>query len=632
MNAVETPEYGWSNIPWNKIQRSVYKLQKRIYKASQRGDVQTTRRLQKLLIKSWGAKCLAVRRVTQENQGKKTAGVDGVKSLSPEQRLELVSKLRLSSKVDPTRRVWIPKPGKEEKRPLGIPTMKDRATQALVKLALEPEWEAHFEPNSYGFRPGRSCQDAVQAIFDSIKQKSKYILDADIAKCFDRIDHKRLLEKLNTYPTLRRQIRAWLKAGVMDERKLFPTSEGTPQGGVISPLLANIALHGMEERVKEFSETFDMKRPENNKHQVSKTIKRQSISLIRYADDLVILHEDLICLQRCKEFISEWLKDMGLELKPSKTRIVHTLHELDEEKPGFDFLGFYFRQYKVGKYRTGKNPYGKPLGFKTIITPSKESKKRHYKELAEIIDKHRGKTQSELIKALNPKIIGWGNYYKTVNSKDLFSKMNSLIFWKLSRWAKRRHTNKGYRWIINKYWQTIGGDNWVFATRQEGKNPLRLLKHSSIGIINYVKVKGKASPYDGNLVYWSSRMGKHPEMPVRTASLLKKQKGKCAHCGLWFNEEDVIETDHITPKAIGGRNEYKNWQLLHRHCHDEKTKHDLKLIREHNDQKWGEKFLKAWDKVNFIWVDDVPYLADKQGRVWGRNSDGNEYIMYRFSD
>ena len=232
MNEVEKPEYGWSDIPWHKLERCVFKLQKRIYKASQRGDVQTTRRLQKLLIKSWCAKCLAVRRVTQDNQGKKTAGVDGFKSLSPKQRLELVSKLRLSSKVDPTRRVWIPKPAKEEKRPLGIPTMKDRSQQALVKLALEPEWEAKFEPNSYGFRPGRSCQDAIGAIFDAIKYKPKFVLDADIAKCFDRIDHKRLLEKLNTYPTLRRQIRAWLKAGVMDGKKLFTTSEGTPQGGV----------------------------------------------------------------------------------------------------------------------------------------------------------------------------------------------------------------------------------------------------------------------------------------------------------------------------------------------------------------------------------------------------------------
>ena len=181
-----------------------------------------------MLIKSWSARALAVRRVTQDNQGKKTAGVDGVKSLTPKQRLTLIKEINLGSFVKPTRRVWIPKPGTDEKRPLGIPTMNDRAVQALVKLALEPEWEARFEPNSYGFRPGRSCHDAVDAIFLSIKHKAKYVLDADIAKCFDRINHESLIKKLNTYPTLQRQIRAWLKAGVMDGKELFPTTEGTP--------------------------------------------------------------------------------------------------------------------------------------------------------------------------------------------------------------------------------------------------------------------------------------------------------------------------------------------------------------------------------------------------------------------
>jgi RNA-directed DNA polymerase len=242
----------WRLINWRKLERRVYKLQKRIYRASQRGDIKALRKLQKMLMKSWSARALAVRRVTQDNQGKKTAGVDGLKSLSPKQRLDLVTKLRLGTKASPTRRVWIPKPGTEEKRPLGIPTMNDRALQALVKLALEPEWEARFEPNSYGFRPGRSCHDAIGAIFDSIRFKAKYVLDADIAKCFDRISQEKLLAKLNTFPTLRRQVRSWLKAGVMDGKELFPTSEGTPQGGVISPLLANIALHGMEQRIKEY--------------------------------------------------------------------------------------------------------------------------------------------------------------------------------------------------------------------------------------------------------------------------------------------------------------------------------------------------------------------------------------------
>ncbi len=332
----------WRQTNWRKLERRVFKLQKRIYKASQRGDVKAVRRLQKTLMRSWSAKMLAVRRVSQDNTGKKTAGVDGVKSLAPKQRLELVKKLRLNRKVKPTRRVWIPKPGTEEKRPLGIPTMYERALQALVKLALEPEWEARFEQNSYGFRPGRSCHDAIEAIHTIIAQKARFVLDADISKCFDKINHSALLEKLNTSPTIRRQIRAWLKAGVMDGGQLFPTSEGTPQGGVISPLLANIAvanspvklgqplnnplvrkrdinadegcpsftrfspaLHGMENRI---SQAF----PKKSIALKGKYAGFQSeAKLIRYADDFLIIHEDITVVQRCQQLISEWLKGMG---------------------------------------------------------------------------------------------------------------------------------------------------------------------------------------------------------------------------------------------------------------------------------------------------------------------------------
>lgn len=554
----------WKHLNWRKLEKAVFKLQKRIFKASQRGDVKATRRLQKTLMKSWYAKCLAVRRVTQDNKGKNTAGVDGVKSLSPAVRFELVNNLKLGSKVKPTRRVWIPKPGSEEKRPLGIPIMYDRALQALVKLALEPEWEARFEPNSYGFRPGRSCQDAIEAIYGSIKQKAKYVLDADIAKCFDRIDHEALLRKLKTSPTIRRQIRSWLKAGVMDGKQLFPTSEGTPQGGVISPLLANIALHGMEERIKRHAETLKGSKRDN----------RSNLSLIRYADDFVILHEDVTVVQRCREIISEWLIDMGLELKPNKTRLTHTLEVYGVEKPGFNFLGFNIRQFKMGKYQTGNNGHGKPLGFKTIITPSKEKQKIHYDRVARIIKIHSTAPQMALIRNLYPVIKGWANYYSTVSSKEVYNDTDSLMYSKLRAWAKRRHPNKAGKWVSKKYWQSLGNDNWVFATRQEGKNPMRLCSHAETPIIRHVKVKGDASPYDGNLIYWSSRMGKHPEVSTRVATLLKTQKGKCTQCGLYFREEDVLEVDHIIPRSLGGKDDYKNLQILHRHCHDRKTAED----------------------------------------------------------
>src|SRR5881397_674351 len=218
---VQPPVSEWRDLPWKMIQQRVWKLQKRIFRAAQRGDQRAVHRLEQLLMKSWSAKCLAVRRVTQDNRGKRTAGVDGIKSLTPPQRLRLAQTLSLSPKVQPVRRVWIPKPSTTDHRPLGIPVIADRAGQALAKLALEPEWEAKFEPNSYGFRPGRSCHDAIEAIFGNIKQKPKYVLDADIAKCFDRINHAALLTKLGTFPTLRRAITAWLQAGVLEGKELF---------------------------------------------------------------------------------------------------------------------------------------------------------------------------------------------------------------------------------------------------------------------------------------------------------------------------------------------------------------------------------------------------------------------------
>jgi RNA-directed DNA polymerase len=561
------PMVEWRHINWRKLERRVFKLQKRIYRACQRGDVKALRRLQKTLMKSWSARCLAVRRVTQDNQGKKTAGVDGLKSLTPKQRLTLVANLKLSSKVAPTRRVWIPKPGTDEKRPLGIPTMKDRALQALVKLALEPEWEARFEPNQYGFRPGRSCHDAIQQIQIVISQKAKYVLDADIAKCFDRIDHEALLNKLNTFPTIRRQVRAWLKAEVMDNKQLFPTSEGTPQGGVISPLLANIALHGMEKRIIQAFPT----------RKVYKKGKYAGLftapNFIRYADDFVILHEDITVVQRCKEIISEWLKGMGLELKPSKTRLAHTLEEFEGEAPGFDFLGFNIRQFPVGKYHSGKNN-GKLLGFKTIITPSKKKQKIHHEQVVSTIDAHKSATQKALIGKLNPIIRGWANYYSMVVSKKTYTRQDYLMYQKLIAWAKYRHPQKAVHWIVNKYWKTIGGNNWVFATSAEGENLMRLRTHSETPIVRHVKVKGEASPYNADLVYWSTRMGKHPEISTKEATLLKRQKGKCNHCGLTFRDGDIWEIDHSIPRSKGGKDEYNNLQLLHKHCHDAKTAED----------------------------------------------------------
>jgi RNA-directed DNA polymerase len=309
--------YEWNTIPWRKLEVRVFKLQRRIYQATTRGETQKARKLQKLLAASWSAKSLAVRRVTQENKGKKTAGVDGVKSLTPPQRLKLISAMDLHEPAKPVRRIWIPKPGKLEERPLGIPIMQDRATQALVKLALEPEWEARFEPHSFGFRPGRSCQDAIEQIFDVISKQPRYVLDADIASCFDKINQAALLDKINTSPHFARPIKAWLKAGVVDSGIFMPTDEGTPQGGVLSPLLANIALHGLEAVVKQAGGP-------GKSYKGGKQVTHQT-HCIQYADDFVVFNNTWAGIQRCKEAIQEWVKGMGLELKDAKTRFAHTL-------------------------------------------------------------------------------------------------------------------------------------------------------------------------------------------------------------------------------------------------------------------------------------------------------------------
>ncbi|MBW4505548.1 MAG: HNH endonuclease [Scytonematopsis contorta HA4267-MV1] len=328
----------------------------------------------------------------------------------------------------------------------------------------------------------------------------------------------------------------------------------------------------MEERIKTLAETFSMKYHSRNK-QISKRDKRSSVSLIRYADDFVIIHEDVNAVQKCREVISEFLLDMGLELKPSKTRLVHTLQDFDGEKPGFDFLGFNIRQYKAGKHSSGRNGHKEILGYKTIIKPSQDSTKKHYYKLKKVIEKSKGISQSVLINILNPIIRGYCNYFRTVSSSQNFCKLEALVFWKLWRWAICRHPNKGRKWIKEKYWKSIANRNWVFSIQGKDK-PLKLFGHSEMKIVNYVKVKGNSSPYDGNLIYWSIRLGQNPEMPTRVAKLLKKQQGKCSHCGLVFKDGDVMEIDHIVPKTKGGKDTYDNFQLLHRHCHDKKTSSD----------------------------------------------------------
>lgn len=277
--------YEWNEIPWRKLEKSSFKLQKRIYQASKCNDIRKAHNLQRLLLKSTSARMLAVRRITQDNRGKKTSGIDGKASLNQKERLQLAHSLNIRKKAKPSRRVWIPKSGKTEKRPLGIPTIADRAKQTLVKMVLEPEWEAKFEPNTYGFRLGRSCQDVRAALFIALGRKTAFILDADISGCFDNIDHNALLEKLNTTPTLKKIIKGWLRAGVMEDRKFKSTKYGTIQGGTISPLLACVALYGLEQNIKEKLKEELFQYAKKKYGSISYKSAQKTISIITYADD-----------------------------------------------------------------------------------------------------------------------------------------------------------------------------------------------------------------------------------------------------------------------------------------------------------------------------------------------------------
>ena len=547
--------YEWNTTPWRKLEVVVFKLQKRIYQASRRGDVKAVHKLQRLLMKSRSAVFLAVYRVTQKNRGKHTAGIDGLASLTNRQKMQL-AKAILNSPMQPMasslRRVWIPKPGRDEKRPLGIPVMEDRARQTLVKLALEPEWEAKFEPNSYGFRPGRSCHDAIEAIYRNIRLVPKYVLDADIAKCFDRIDHEALLKKLGTFPSLKRVVKAWLKAGVLEGKGLLPISEGTPQGGVISPLLANIALHGLETVVRE---AF----PKHKGLAKGGPYVKWQPTVIRYADDFVILHRDLDAIRHAQQVVAKWLKGIGLEMKPSKTQITHTLQKVDG-KVGFDFLGFHVRQYPCGRstcIRTSRT--GRPLGFTPSIRPSKESQRRFLENIREILRANRAVSQERLIRLLNPVIRGWGNYYSKVVSKAIYGRLDALIFQKLKTWAYYRHPNKGRKWIVAKYW-SFREDRWVFGIRDK----IRLIKLSDIPIRRHICIREGKSPYDGEWLYWSKRLGQYPDVPKSVAIRLKSQQGICAQCGLHFTPDAAMGLVHLN----GNLRDFgmRNVALVHHRC------------------------------------------------------------------
>ena len=497
----------WDAIDWRAQEEQVRRLRQRIFKAAREGDWPKVRNLQKLMLRSRDNTLVSVRQVTQRNAGRKTAGIDGEVALTPEARAGVavrVHQSRSSWRPRAVRRVHIPKASNPAKlRPLGIPVLMDRCHQARVRNALEPEWEARFEPRSYGFRPGRGCQDAIAAIYNVCKgpwSMRTWALDADLAAAFDRIDHDHLLAALGSFPA-RDMISGWLKAGVFEAGKGFaPTVEGTPQGGVISPLLLNVALHGLEEAAGVRYVTSG---------KLAGDTRAGSPVLIRYADDMVVLCHSQEQAGQVKARLAEWLAPRGLAFNEDKTRIV-CLSE------GFDFLGFNVRRYRS----------------KLLIKPSKAAIRRLRERLAAEMRILRGGNTMAVIATLNPIIRGWAAYYRGVVSSRQFHSLDNYL-WKLTyKWATWRHANKPKRWIVSRYFGRFNkfrNDRWVFGDRDSGAC---LVKFSWTHIERHAMVKGSASPDDPALAsYWARRRRARLPLDRYILRLLTRQAGLCPLCG-----------------------------------------------------------------------------------------------------